>query len=127
MDEVLRAALDQWPGPVRERAFAADRALMTRVPGMSREIQPDGRLVGYMRGTGYRGTVFTLLLSRSGVKIGFSHGATLPDPARLLGGSGKVHRTFTVQDVTDMEMPAFLDLLDAAASAWAERTAGRET
>ena len=84
MDEGLLAAMDQWPVDIRELAMAADRALMRQVPGMSREIQPDGRLVGYMRGPGYRGTLFTLLLSKSGVKVGFSHGATLPDPAGLL-------------------------------------------
>lgn len=126
MDEVLGALLEQWPAHIQELARAADRALMERVPGMSREVQPDGRLVGYMRGPGYRGTLFTLLLSTSGVKIGFSHGAGLPDPAGLLGGSGKVHRTFTVRDVQDMESPAFLDLLDAASAAYIERTARRQ-
>ena len=61
------------------------------------------------------------------MKIGFSHGATLPDPAGLLGGSGKVHRTYTVRNVEDFSNEAFLDLLDAAASAWVERTASGKT
>lgn len=126
MDEAVRTALDRWPAPIRDLALAADRAVMARVPGMSREIQPDGRLVGYMRGPGYRGTLFTLLVSTSGVKIGFSHGATLPDPAGLLGGSGKVHRTFAVREIEDLAREPLLELFDAADRAWTDRTASRE-
>lgn len=118
MDEGLEGMPGRWPRDVRERAVAADRMLMERVPGMTREIDPNGRLVGYMLGSGYKGTLFTLLLSKSGVKIGFSHGATLPDPARLLGGSGKVHRSFTVAKVGDVENAAFLELVDVAFEAW---------
>jgi hypothetical protein len=123
VDDALRDVLDLWPREVRERALAADRVLMGRVPGMTREIGPDGKMVGYMLGPGYKGTLFTILLSRSGVKIGFSHGATLPDPAGMLGGSGKVHRTFPVGSVDDVDNPALLKLVDAAHNAWRTRNA----
>lgn len=123
VDDALQGTLDRWPEDVRERALAADRALMSRVPGMTREIEPDGRLVGYMLGQGYKGTLFTVLLSKSGVKVGFSHGADLPDPAGLLGGTGKVHRTFPVNAPEDVEHPAFLALVDAAHAAYRKRAA----
>ena len=96
---------------------------MGRVPGMTRQIDTDGRLVRYMLGPDYKGTLFTILLSKSGVKIGFSHGATLPDPAGLLGGTGKVHLTFTVGSMDDVDNPAFLSLVDSAHLAWRERNA----
>jgi hypothetical protein len=123
MDEALEAILERWPGTIHERAVAADRALMERVPRKTREIDPNGRLVGYMLGPGYKGTLFTLLLSTSGVKVGFNHGATLPDPTGLLGGLGKVHRTFTVSNVGDVKNPAFGALVNAAYAAYLERTA----
>jgi hypothetical protein len=123
MGEVLESMLVGFPDDIRERAFAADRALMDRVPGMTREIDPAGRLIGYMLAPGYKGTLFTLLLSKSGVKVGFSHGASLPDPAGLLGGTGKVHRTFTVRVADDVQNSAFLKLVDAAHVAYLERTA----
>lgn len=123
MDDALESMLERWPDDVRDRALAADRALMDRVPGMTREIDPDGKLVGYMLGQGYKGTLFTVLLSKSGAKVGFSHGATLPDPNGLLGGSGKVHRTFAVGSVDDVGTPAFLELVDAAHAAYRTRAA----
>jgi hypothetical protein len=121
MDESALTMLGQWPDDVRGRALAVDKVLMERVPGLRREADPDDRLMGYMLDSGYKGTLFTILLSKSGVKVGFSHGATLPDPAGLLGGSGKVHRAFTVGSVDDVDKPAFLKLLDAAYTAYRER------
>ena len=41
---------------------------------------------------GLSGNVCTLILSKSGVKLGLVHGSELADPNGLLEGSGKVHR-----------------------------------
>jgi hypothetical protein len=122
MDESVLSMLEAWPDDVRDRVVAVDKMLVARVPGLKREADPADRLIGYMLGSGYKGTLFTVLISKSGVKVGFSHGATLPDPSGLLGGTGKVHRTFTVRTPQDVDQPAFLTLVDAAHAAFLERT-----
>ena len=122
MDEPLKALLEDRPDHVRDRALAADQVLMDRVSGLYREIDLKGGMIGYMLGPGYKGTLFMLLLSKSGVKVGFAHGATLPDPAGLLKGSGKVHRHVPFDAVDDLQQVAFGDLIDAAVLAWRERT-----
>ena len=122
MDESVLTMLEAVTGDVQDRVMAVDKVLMDRVPGLKRVADPADRLIGYMLGSGYKGTLFTILVSRSGVKVGLSHGATLPDPAGLLGGKGKVHRTFVVQDLEDVQQPAFLALIDDAYAAYQERT-----
>jgi len=49
-------------------------------------------VVGYGYGPGYKGPVCTLILSKTGVKLGLPYAAALSDPDGLLEGTGKVHR-----------------------------------
>lgn len=55
-------------------------------------------LWGYSYGPGDTGTVATLSLSKTGVKIGIPYGSSLPDPAHLLAGEGKFDRHVAIKD-----------------------------
>ena len=48
------------------------------------------------------------------VNLGFYHGASLPDPERLLEGSGKELRHIKMRDVSSSNSPAVIALLRAA-------------
>lgn len=52
----------------------------------------------------------------SHVNIGFFHGAALPDPARLLQGTGKFMRHVKLRPGTAINTPALHSLIDAAYS-----------
>jgi hypothetical protein len=52
----------------------------------------------------------------SHVNVGFFHGATLPDPARLLQGSGKFMRHVKLRPGTAANVAALSKLIDAAYS-----------
>ena len=47
----------------------------------------------------------------------------LPDPHRLLQGSGKVHRHVQLRSVADVANPGLKQLLEAALAGWRHRTA----
>jgi hypothetical protein len=47
------------------------------------------------------GIICTLVLSKSGVKVGFVNGAELADPTGLLEGSGKKHKYIQLKTVSD--------------------------
>jgi hypothetical protein len=49
-----------------------------------------------------------------GVNMGFWAATLLPDPAKLLEGSGKHSRHVKIRDAADLERPALRDLLRAA-------------
>lgn len=50
----------------------------------------------------------------SHVNVGFFHGASLPDPARLLRGSGKYIRHVKIQPGEDLNAAALRNLIAAA-------------
>jgi len=50
------------------------------------------------------------------VNVGFFHGATLPDPARLLEGTGKFMRHVKLRPQTAANTAALLGLIDTAYS-----------
>ncbi len=58
--------------------------------------------LGYNYCRGYKGTVATLILSKTGVKIGVPYGASLPDAMHLLAGAGKVHRHVAITEAAQL-------------------------
>jgi len=114
--------LGPYPPGVRDIALAARELVTCAVPEAKETLDRSARLIGYSYGPGYKGSICTLILSKKGVKLGVARGASLPDPARLLQGSGKVHRHVEFRDVADVRKPGLVSLLEAAVAAWKQRT-----
>ena len=85
---------------------------------------PDNKLsiIGYGFGPGYKDLICTILLSKSGVKLGLSHGAELPDPQSMLEGKGKVHRYVMIKNEGMLMSPAFRQLINEALSAYKKKS-----
>jgi hypothetical protein len=122
MPSAVEALLESYPPAVRTLARAARKFVRDTVPGLDETVDNKARLLGYGYGTGYRGMVCTLILSKAGVKLGLFRGAELPDPRGLLEGSGKVHRHVPLVDAADLRRPGLKPLLTAAARAARART-----
>ena len=110
--------------PVRRLTLETRRWLRRHVKGVSEEVDAKARVIGYGIGAGYSGLVCTIILSRTGVKLGIVGGAALPDPDRLLEGTGKVHRYVPIADAATLRRPGLAALVDAAAAQ--VRAAGTE-
>jgi hypothetical protein len=78
-------------------------------------------LIGYGYSTGYKDMICTILLSKKGVKLGFYKGSELPDPKKLLTGTGKVHRYMEIKTEQDIKTPALKKLLTDALNAYKKR------
>jgi len=78
-------------------------------------------LIGYGYGTGYKDLICTILLSKQGVKLGFNNGSELPDPQKLLTGTGKVHRFVEIKTAESIKDPALKKLLTEALNAYQKR------
>jgi hypothetical protein len=114
--------LELYPPPVKDIALAARELVTHVVPKATETLDRSARCIGYGFGPGYKGMICSLILSKSGVKIGIARGTELPDPAGLLKGSGKVHRHVQLSEVSDVRNPGLKALLKAAVAAWKERT-----
>ncbi len=117
----IETFLADYPPEVRELALAARRLLCGAFPGAGETLDKSAKLIGYSYGPGYKGVVCTLILSRTGVKLGIVRGAELPDPKQLMRGSGKVHRHVQLQSIADLKRPGLEPLLKAALTAWRQR------
>ena len=117
----IETFLADYPSEVRELAPAARALLVGAFPGAKETLDESAKVIGYGYGPGYKGVVGTLILSRTGVKIGIARGSELSDPKHLMGGSGKVHRHVQLRTIADLKRPGLASLLKAALTAWRER------
>jgi hypothetical protein len=113
----VESFLAAYPMEVQELAFAARTFLTEALPGTAETLDESAKLIGYSYGSGYKGLVCTMILSRTGVKLGIVRGSELPDPKRLLQGSGKVHRHIQLRNAADLKRPGLKPLLKAAFTA----------
>lgn len=58
--------------------------------------------------------VLSIALAARGVNLCFLQGASLPDPAGLLRGSGKVARNIRISSISDFDHAEIASLVDAA-------------
>jgi hypothetical protein len=93
---------------------AARSTLRMAFPGAAETADAKAHVLGYNYGPGYKGTVATLILSKTGVKIGIPYGVSLRDPTHLLAGQGRVHRHVAVTKRAELKAPALKALLKEA-------------
>jgi hypothetical protein len=113
--------LGTYPAEVRSLAADARTFISRKLPKVEESVDATAGVIGFGYGPGYKDTICTLLLSKSGVKLGLVNGATLPDPDGLLQGSGKVHRFVPLKTAADLRTPGVAKLLKAAVAAWKAR------
>ena len=106
----IDAFLSAYADEVRETASAARRLLKEMLPGIAETVDESARLLGYSYGPGYKGVLFTLIMSQAGVKIGIFRGSELPDPRRLMAGAGKLHRHVQLRSADDIRRPGLKQL-----------------
>lgn len=113
--------LAQFPDSVAATGSSLRQFLLKHLKGITEQSDPKANLIGYSYGAGYKGVICTILLSKKGIKLGFNRGSELPDPKKLLTGSGKVHRYVEINSEEDIRNPALLALLEHAVVAREKR------
>lgn len=117
----LQTIVEPYSREVQAVAACARQLIFDVLPGVEERFDPKQAIVAYGYGPGYKGMVCTLLLSKSGVKLGVVRGSELADPRRLLEGSGKVHRYVQLHAPADLRKAGLRPLIKAAYVAWQER------
>ena len=117
IDTLLRS----YPEDVQTLLRQARKKLQEWLPDAREGVDASARMVGYRYGPGYKGMVCTLILSKSGVKLGLVGGAALADPCGLLAGSGKVHRHVQLRTVRDLQQAGLRQLVLGAKAACHKR------
>jgi hypothetical protein len=115
--------LAQFPERVTATGSRLRQFLLKHLKGVTEQPDEKANVIGYSYGTGYKDLICTIILSKKGIKLGFYKGAELPDPKKLLTGSGKVHRYVEINSEEDIRKPALLALLEHAVKAREKRQA----
>jgi hypothetical protein len=113
----LDALFEGYPDEVGGLARSARAFIYETVPDVQETVDASAPVVSYGYGTGYKGMICTLILSKTGVKLGVVYGATLPDPKHLLEGPGKVHRYVSLRTAADLRRPGLGALLRSSRQA----------
>lgn len=117
--------LAQFPQNVAATGSSLRQFLLRRLKGITEQPDSKANVIGYSYGAGYKDLICTIILSKKGIKLGFYKGAELPDPKKLLTGSGKVHRYVEINSEEDIRNPALLALLEHAVEARGKRLGAR--
>ena len=110
-DEILASVSPQ----ARKLALQARALIQAVYPAVVEVPWPKQRVIGYGVGPKKMSEHFCYLsVSRDHINVGFMYGAELPDPEKLLDGSGKLLRHVRITSPAELENPALRELLEAA-------------
>jgi hypothetical protein len=121
MARTAETLLEKYPADVQALGAAARAALAKWLPRSQEAVDDTAPVIAYGYGPGYKGLVCSLILSKTGVKIGLARGSELPDPEGLLAGAGNVHKHIQLHSLSDLRNPAVRALVEAAYAAWKRR------
>ena len=122
-ERTLADLLAQYPNDVQQLARRTRLLLLKLLPAAEETVDSSGPYVFYGYGTGYKGIVCNIILSRQGVKLGVANGVELDDPMRLLEGKGKRHRHIVLEKPSDLRKPGIEPLVRSALRAWRAKQA----
>jgi hypothetical protein len=114
----LKELLAPYPREVQALARAARSLMMELLPKVKETVDPTGPYLTYGYAPGYQGVVSYITVNQKGVKLGVAGGASLPDPKKLLQGSGKYNRHVAIRSPAALETTGLRPLIRAALAAW---------
>jgi hypothetical protein len=119
----LKELLAPYPRDVQSLARAARTLMMDVLPKVKETVDSTGPYLTYGYEPGYKGVISYITVSKQGVKLGVARGTSLPDPKKLLQGSGKANRHVVIKTPDDLETPGLRQLVRAALAAWKKERA----
>jgi hypothetical protein len=115
MSNGFEEILDAANPPARELAREARSLIQSVYPAVVEVPWPKQRMIGYGVGPRKMSEHFCYIsVSRDHINIGFMYDAELPDPEKLLGGTGKLLRHVRITDAKQLSDLALRQLLNVA-------------
>jgi hypothetical protein len=110
--------LEPYSPEVQKLALATRAFVLRLIPNAIEMVDTKSKVIGFGFGSGYKDMICSLLPAKSWVTLGIGGGAELPDPQKLLEGSGKVHRHVKLKAESDLKTPALQAILKAGLQRW---------
>lgn len=108
---------------VCENALKLREVLFANLPGVIEQLDIPAKMIAYCYGQKYSELVCTIIPSKKGLKLGFYKGVDLPDPNKLLEGTGKISRYVEIRSKEQIRSSALKNLIKNAFTAHKKRIA----
>jgi len=113
--------LSQYDEQVYAYALQLRGVLSANLPNVTEQLDLPARMIAYGYGQKYAEMVCTIIPSKKGLKLGFYKGVDLPDPDKLLEGTGKTSRYVEITSDKQIKSVALKKLIKSAWSAYKNR------
>lgn len=120
-EKEINAFLSGYPENISDNAQKLRQVLKKKLPDIIEQIDLPARMIAYSYGPSYAALICVIIPSQKGLKLGFNRGSELPDPAKLLKGTGKVSRYVEITSTDQLSTPALDELFRQALAAYEER------
>jgi len=116
VEKQLQSFIDKFTPEHQVVIRAMRKALLKRIPSANQLVWDNYNffVVGYSPTERPSDSVFSIAAAANGVGLSFYRGATLPDPQKLLLGSGVQNRFLRFESAKMLALPAVAALIDAA-------------
>ena len=115
--------LSQYDKEVFSYAVKLRELLFANLPGVTEQVDIAAKMIAYCYGQKYAGLVCVIIPSKKGLKLGFNRGIDLPDPDKLLKGTGKVSRYVEIKSEAQIVSAPLKQLLESALEVYRKRMA----
>jgi Domain of unknown function (DU1801) len=115
-EKQLQGFIDKFAPEHQALIGAMRKALRKRIPTANELVYDNYNffVIGYSPTERPSDSVFSIAAAANGVGLSFYRGATLPDPQRILLGSGAQNRFLRFESAKTLALPAVAALIDAA-------------
>ena len=120
-EKEIDAFLSPYGEEVFIRALALRQVLLALLPDITEQIDKPARMIAYCYGQKYAELICVLIPSKKGLKLGFNRGTELPDPNKLLEGTGKISRYVQIKSAEQIKSAAVKKMILAALKLYRER------
>ena len=122
-DNKIDDFLSNYSEEVFTNALKLREVLFANLPNIIEQIDIPAKMIAYCYGQKYIEMICTIIPSKKGLKLGFYKGVDLPDPDRLLEGTGKISRYVEIKSEEQINSPALKKLIASAFVAYKARIA----
>ena len=116
--------LAKYDQQVHTHALILREVLFKNLPNIIEQIDIPARMIAYCYGQKYVEMICTIIPSKKGLKLGFSYGVDLPDPEKLLEGTGKISQYIEIKSDKQIKSAALKKLLLSSLEAYKKRIQG---
>jgi len=110
-NDEIDAFLSQYADQVFSSALKLLEIVLKQLSGITEQIDIPAKMIAYCYEQKYVDLICVIIPSKKDLKLGFNRGTELPDPDKLLEGTGKISRYIQIKAAEQIKAPSLKKLI----------------